>query len=78
MGGEPGQARARCRPHQQQQFLRPAHLGWRMWLITAASACSSRSTLSGSSSWPRFRSSAAVWVAHMSCKQSQVKWPCCH
>lgn len=48
----------------------PAHLGWRIWLITAASACSSRSTRSGSSSWPRFRSSAAVWVGRMSCKQS--------
>jgi len=42
----------------------PPHLGWRMRLITAASACRSCSTFSGSSSWPRSKSSAPrFWQA---------------
>ena len=48
-----------CTQHLQgsRKALR-THLGWRMRLITAASACSWCTTLSGSSSWPRCMFSA--------------------
>ena len=52
---------------QRHPATRPAHLGWRMWLITAASACSSCNTFSGSCSWPRSKSSAVEAPTRSKC-----------
>jgi len=57
--------------HAKTGTTQPAHLGWRMRLITAASACSSCNTRSGSCSWPLAMSSAALTVRRFTHRSHQ-------